>query len=303
LKQLKGIMEAKLNDNIFSSDVLQGAWNLIQKSKKITLLTHEKPDGDGVSACAALDHVLQKYGKETETIYPNEPEFEIKRQSHKTLMARHEMVPDLIIACDTASYNRLYFPETFKKIPLINIDHHISNSIQGTYNLINTNTTSTCEDLYIILKAWDPASVDRYVAECLLFGILYDSQVFHIQSTTSRSLRIAAELMEHGADLYQLKTELLSRQNPQTIALWGKFMSTISVSENKKAAWAVITQTDLKKFGVTLSSLAGFNNFLAQICDIDVTALFYETESGQTKVSLRSKETDVIALAAKFGGG
>ena len=78
---------------------------------------------------------------------------------------------------------------------------------------------------------------------------------------------------------------------------------TGSFSKEKNAAWSYITQKDLKKFGLDLSSLIGFNDFLSEISEIDITILFYEIEPGKTKVSLRSKEKDVNLIASKFGGG
>jgi len=279
------------------------AYQLIKGVNKITLLTHYRPDGDGISACAALENFLLKLEKQVETIFPNNPEFIFKRLPKKFHLNTHKQIPDLLIALDTANYERLYFPKEFKGLPLINIDHHISNSIKGNFNFIDANTSSTCEILFDLIKSWDYSLIDKYMAECLLFGILYDSMVFHTQSTYPSTLRISAELMELGADLYKLKTELISDKDPKIINLWGQILSNIKISKSGKAAWAKITQDDLKKNNLTISSLIGFNNFLSQISGVEYTLLFYQTESGQTKVSLRSKTEDVNKLAAPFGGG
>ena len=276
---------------------------LIQKSKTITLLTHTRPDGDGVSACTALEHILNKQNKIVETIYPCLPEFDIKRQPKNILINRHTKIPDLIILCDTANYERAYYPEVFKAVPLINIDHHISNTISGTYNFVDDAYSSTCEGLFLILEALDKTMLDAYVAECLLFGILYDSLIFQTQATTAQTLRITASLMEYGAHLYDLKTELIANKNPQIIALWGKVMSSVQITSLGNAVFAIVTQKDLRDFGLRLTSLVGFHNFLSQVSTVDITALFYETESGQIKVSLRSKMADVNQIASKFGGG
>lgn len=287
----------------YNKKIMEQAWKLINTSNNITLLTHYQPDGDGVSACAALDFSLSRIGKKVESIYPNEPEFKFIRQPKNLQINKHSQIPDLIIVCDAANYERIYFPEVFKSIPLINIDHHISNVLQGDFNFINPDSSSACEELFVLMENWDINLIDRYVSECLLFGILYDSQLFHTQSTTSITLNIAAKLMNYGADLFKLKTELISNKSYKILMLWGKFLSNISVSTKKNVVWTVVQQKDLKEFGVELSSLIGFNNLMSQICDIDVTMLFYETEDGQTRVSLRSKKTDVNEFAKQFGGG
>jgi len=286
-----------------NQDQIDNLWKLIKESSKITLLTHFKPDGDGIAACAAFDLILTRLGKQTETVYPTQPEFEFKRQPEKIFINEHHLVPDLLIVLDTANFGRFYYPKEFEGISLINIDHHVSNSITGTYNVIYPDTSSTCEILYNIFSAWNEVVIDKPVAEVLLFGILYDSRVFHTQATHPSTLRIAADLMERGADLFQLKVELLAHKDPKIVKLWELMLSRITISQSKKAVWSYLTQEDLKQFGLTLSSLIGFNDFLSDISDVDVTILFYETEEGLTKVSLRSKKYDVNKLAAKFGGG
>jgi len=325
LKNLKEYMDQNLQNNYLLPEELHeqlnNAWKLITGAQKVTLLTHKKPDADGVSACAALAHMLEKMGKSVEAVYPSPAEFGIKRQPHNVLINKHNQIPDLLIVCDTANYDRMYYPEEFKQIPLINIDHHVSNSITGTYNFVSPKAASTCDYLFLILKYWQACSppatprdakhhlegcstlIDTYIAECLLFGILYDTQVFQTQATQTQTLRIAADLVEYGANLYQLKTELLSDKDPKIIALWAKVLSSIQFTPSKKAAYAVVTYQDLESLDIKPAGLTGFINFLAQISDIDVTALFYESEPGLTSASLRAKATDVNTLAQKFGGG
>ncbi|MCK4517589.1 DHH family phosphoesterase [Candidatus Babeliales bacterium] len=306
----------KKQQNFLPEDI-SGAWDLIEKAKTITLLTHRKPDGDGIGACGALEIVLERLGKmvvtkavETkavETVYPDAPEFEYKRQPCSVSIGKHTQVPDLLIACDTASYQQLYYPDEFKGIDLINIDHHVSNSLKGTFNFVDAQSSSACEVVFLLLSVWGEAFgktlIDKAVAEFLLSGILYDSQVFHTQSTTTRTLRVAADLVDYGVDLFQLKVELFSNKDPKVVQLWSKLLDRIEISKNGKACWTFIMQHDLKAEGLQVASLVGFNNFLASIAGIDVTLLFYETDDGKTKVSLRSKEYDVNKLAGKFGGG
>lgn len=296
-------MSQHIQNESLDKQAINRAWELIQEAHTITLLTHKDPDGDGVSACAALDYILTKHGKIVETIYPNKAEFDFKRQPKSSSINAHKQLPDLIIACDTATYSRLYFPESFSKLPLINIDHHISNAINGTVNLVSKNSSSSCEDLFIIISTWNEALIDHYTAQCLLFGILSDSLIFQTNATTPRTLRIAAKLIECGANVCALKTELTEHLDSTIISFWGHLLGNISISPDKKAAWIAITQEDLKTRNLTLASLTGFSNFLSQLSGIDITIVFYENEKGDTQVSLRSKRTDVNALAKNFGGG
>ena len=296
-------MVINLKNNHFSKEKIKEAWNEIKKANKVTFLTHYKPDGDGISACAALSKICEHLCKDIETIYPNKSEFEYKRQPKNILINKHKQIPDLIIVCDTANYERMYFNPDFEMIPMINIDHHVSNTINATFNFIDPNVSSACEIIYELIKEWNNDLFDKYIAESLLMGILYDSQIFHTQSVTSKTLRIAADLMDLGANLFKLKIELLANKNPKIIKLWGNILQNIKINQKENCAWTKLTQEEMKKFNVIPKCLIGFNNFLSGLSNIDITLFFYETKNRKTKVSLRSKKTDVNLLASKFGGG
>ena len=297
-------MAQHLDETNYPKALVSQAWELIQNAQKITLLTHYRPDGDGISACAAFEAVLEKLGgKEVETIYPTETEYDLTRHPKNKSIAAHTYKPDLIVAFDTANKERLYWSCDYDDVPLINIDHHISNSIEGRVNFVDAGTASACEVLHNLLNIWCPEHIDKYVAECLLFGSICDSQVFHTQNTTANTLRNAADLMDKGANLFALSIELLSNKNPQIIKLWGNLLASVTISSNGNAAWAILRQSDLDELGLTLASLVGFINFLSEISGIDAHALFVEMGPDQTKVSLRSKHADVNAIAAQFGGG
>ena len=279
------------------------ALNLIHKADKITLLTHYKPDPDGISACAALDHILRKMGKTVQAVYPTLPDLIIKRQPLDVQVNTHTLQPDLLIACDTANYDRLYYPDIFKNIPLINIDHHISNSIQGTVNIVNGVAASTCEELFYLAQEWFGELFDTYTAECLLYGILYDTQVFRTQMTTARTMDSAMGCINRGANLFSLSRELLTHKHATMIKLWGEVLGRLVIDESKNAAWAQVHVEDLKRHNLDQDAMAGFVNFMADTSPLDVLIVFQETPDNKTKVSIRSKKRDINALAQQFGGG
>lgn len=279
------------------------AWNMVHAASKITLLTHYNPDGDGVSACAALDHILRKLGKIVETVYPSLPKVEIKRQPAKVLINCHEQQPDLIIMCDTANYDRLYYPEQFVGVSSINIDHHIGSTINPTINFLDGTAPSTCDYLYRLLTVIDSTVIDQFVAECLLYGILSDTQSFSIQGTSAQVLRIGADLIEKGIDYYSLAQELMYRKKFAEVKFWGEMLARAQTNATESVVWTVVKQQDLKAAGLSLTSIAGFENFIAQLSIAPVTILFYEDDRGKSKASFRSKRLDVNAVAKQFGGG
>ena len=286
-----------------STTTPQHLWDLITDAQTITLLTHMNPDGDGISACAALHRILQRLEKTVEAVYPSKPAHPYLFHVTPYHIAQHTLQPDLIIALDTGSQERLYFPDAYANIPLINIDHHVNNTAYGTFNVIDADASSACEVLYALLKQWCPELIDKTVADPLLYGILYDTQTFHTKNTSAGTLRTAAELMDKGASLFELKTDLLSHKSPQIIKLWADVLERVTITNNGKAAISYIALADIKQYDLKPASLAGFINFLAEISGIDVVAIIYEFKKDGVKLSLRSKETDVNAIAAHFDGG
>lgn len=279
------------------------AWLLIQGAHAITLLTHKSPDADGVSACCALSLIFNSQGKKVETICPDTPKKPAPKQPASFRIASHSFIPDLIIVCDTANRERMYFPECFKNIPLINIDHHISNSIAGTVDIINPTASSCCEELFFFIQANELSLMTKEIAECLLTGIMYDSKAFHTSSTSPTTLQIAADLIKsYDIDWVSIKNEMLGNPLP-VVTFWGELLSKLCVSNKKNAVWARITQAQLHAHGLSTASLEGFSNLLAEICMIDIVIIFYETEEHKSKASFRSKYADVNALAQWCGGG
>ncbi len=285
------------------NDALNKSLELIKESKSITFLTHFKPDADGISACAALSYWLVKQGKQVETIYPSTAESVLYAQPKNVFINQHHQIPDLLIACDTANYDRLYFPELFTTIPLINIDHHISNSIKGTYDLVASDASSTCELVYVLLQNWDITSIDKEVASILLYGILYDSQSFQTNNTTPNTLRVAADLVEKKAELFFLNRLLSAQKTKNIMKLWGYLLQKMQYSSTEQSIWLSINEKTCADHGCDMSAIQGLHNFIIQNMAVDIVALFAEINAEETKISLRSTKTDVNALAQKFGGG
>jgi len=278
------------------------AWQVVKSANNVTLLTHIRPDGDGMSACAAFEHILRALGKLVETVYLSEPEMALVRQPKNVLIKEHRLQPDLIVVFDTSVQERVYWHASFNGVPMIVVDHHRGATMTGEYNLIVPTASSTCELLYVLLTVWDEQVIDQYVAECLMYGLLYDTIVFRTNSTSALSLRVGAELMDRGADLYQIKSELLKPHDPQIVAMWGAAFARLKTDRAKNVSWLVVTTQLLAQYGLTNSALGPLSNLFAELCQSDTTILFYEMD-GISKASMRSKEFNVNAIAGQFGGG
>ncbi len=282
-----------------SLEVIQQAGKLFKQANNIALLPHEKPDGDALASCNALSQLAQSLGKNVETIIPTTQCSPCPFTPSPLQKAEHSFTPDLIISCDTANIERLYMPENFIDTPWINIDHHISNRLRATYNLVDSTASSTCEVIYFLLAHWG-YKLSEDIANSLLFGLMSDTQTFRTSSTTIQTMQTAVELMKHGASISALSQLLISHDDPRIISLWGTILSRSQTDKHM-----VITAAYKHDFNNLESSdaLTGFINTMSNITTVDIACLVYEQENGATKISFRSKQSDVNALAQHFGGG
>ncbi|MDQ5891006.1 MAG: bifunctional oligoribonuclease and phosphatase NrnA [Candidatus Dependentiae bacterium] len=276
-------------------------WPLIEAAHRITLLAHQKPDPDALGSTGALALLFKRMGKIVEVIYPGIGRDPLPYVVEHLQENTHTMLPDLIISCDTPTMNRLYFPAEFTVIPHINIDHHQHNTIPATVSYVDTTCTSTCEMVYRLLVAWQqPLSAD--MASMLLFGIMTDTLNFKVPGTTPSTLRVAADLIECGANLAALNQALIIHSDPKVLALWGELLHTARHNKNESVMWTVCSPELLAKYQFSDTALNGFVAFFAQTLTNDVSILFYEN-NGMSKASMRSKATNVNAIAREFGGG
>ena len=277
------------------------AWQLITNAQKITLLAHQKPDPDALGACSALSLLFSSLGKKTEVIYPGTGRDSLPYTIENLQEHRHTFIPELIISCDTPVRARLYFPEEFHTIPLIVIDHHHGNTLQGAVQFIDTSITSSCELVYQLITAWNqPISSD--MANQLLFGVLCDTLNFRVSGTTATALRNAADLIDNGANIHALSQKMILHSNPEVLKLWGTLLTRACSNASNTALWVVCSKELLAQHTLPDEALNGLIAMLSQTMTTDVIILFYEWQ-GKSKASLRSKKTNVNAIAQQMGGG
>ncbi len=296
-----------------ASKVLSEIENLISNSQNILLLTHRKPDGDGLGSLFSFALILDKLGKKSKAVcidpLPYLYQFLPGRERLEHSFNLKEF--DSVFIFDCADKHLTGFQETHPRIfeksippPAVNIDHHCNNSYFGAVNLVDGEASSTSELLYLLFQELR-LEIDREIASCLLTGIFTDTGSFQHQNTTVRSLEIASELLARGAKIDKIAHYTMRTKRLSTLRLWGRVMSNLFVNKNYDLAIAVITQEDLDEVGATQDDIEGIANFLNTIPDARAILVLTEKEGGIIKGSLRTRheKVDVLRLAQLFGGG
>ena len=212
---------------------------------------------------------------------------------------------DLALLGDTYSNN----VDLFSNVPVLNIDHHVSNVRFGQWQLIDVTCASATEVLY---NWWRQVPVFREkmtpdLATLLLAGLITDTRSFQNPNTTPRSLEVAADLLEMGAKQQEIIEHVYKTKPLSTLKIWGRALNGIQMDPQSRIVWSTISKEDLSEMGATDKETHGIlDELISTIPDADVHVLFTELGDGSgMKASLRSSPAiDVSRLAAEvYGGG
>jgi len=274
---------------------------LLTRSDTPLILSHIRPDGDAIGSIIGLSLALQKAGKKPQMILTDGLPHKFKFLTGANRISRRiKGNYDLVVTLDCADKKRVGSPAEIPYIH-INIDHHITNELYAETNLVIPEQPATTAILAEFLPHWGFA-IDKDVANALLMGMITDSIGFSTSNVTSGFLRLAANLMEKGADLPSLYHQALTAQSLPASIIWGNALSRIK-SEGD-LAWTTITLEDRTNAAYQGRDDADLTNHLSLLEKIDVSVLFNEQKDGKVKVSWRSNaKFDVSKIAMRFDGG
>jgi len=280
----------------------------IKSAKSPLILSHYNPDGDALGSSLALYHGLKSLGKAAaiinESVVPDRYHFmpgipEIKNSPTG-------LVYDLVVACDCGDRKRLgdkLGPQLNSEAPLINVDHHASNTLFGTTNWVEGEASSTSEMIYEIVTALG-VKITPIIAQNLLTGLVTDTGSFRYASTKPRTLEIAAKLVEAGASTDTIAKNVFESRKKSAVQLSATTVSNVEFILNDKVSILTVTQDMLKKFDATLDDTEGLVEEGRSIKGVVVSVLLKQ-DVDMWHISLRSSrpEVDVSKVAAGFGGG
>jgi phosphoesterase RecJ-like protein len=190
-----------------------------------------------------------------------------------------------------------------KATVVVNIDHHISNYMYGTVNLLETNASSTGEILYDIF-AENNYEINKDTAICLYTSILTDTGGFKYSNTTSKTLNVAGELIDTGIDFSEIYSIVYDRKSIGQVKLMSRVISTLDLALDNRVALLSLFPSMLKECGAKEEDASEFINISRDIDGVEVAVFIKEKASELFRISLRSKsKVDVRRISERFGGG
>jgi phosphoesterase RecJ-like protein len=283
---------------------------LIKTHQRFLLGCHVHPDGDAIGSVLALGLWLQKVGKQVALVCSDGVPSVYRFLEGSPLIRTNletEARPEVLICLDCAEKDRIALPSEVWKLPgllVVNLDHHITNSRFGDFNLIDPNAAATGELVFRIFKQ-GRFQIDPAIAAALYTAIATDTGFFRYDSTSAYTLETVSWLVKK----YQVRPAKIAEQVHEqksfnSIKLLGEILSTMQMGLGGKVAWIVLDQALLHRYPVETEETESYVNFARSVEGVEIGIIFKELKPNEFKVSWRSKEAvDVSKLAAYFGGG
>ena len=282
------------------SDQIQ---SVLESAERISVVSHERPDGDAVGSLLGLVLSLQLAGKEVTPVLtdgvPNRFDF---LPGASTVAHQISADCDALIFLDCSEAERAGFStHEFPRPVDVNIDHHPTNTRFGQSNLVEDQRAATTEILYAWLPRWG-LPLTAGVASCLLTGLVTDTIGFRTPSVSPDVLRTAADLVELGADLADIYDRSLGRNSVLSLRYWGRGLSHLTAKDG--VIWSSLSLEDRSAVAYPGSDDADLINVLTTADEYRVALVFVEQAGQKVKISWRSRPgVDVSRIATSFGGG
>jgi phosphoesterase RecJ-like protein len=286
----------------------------IRSHDRFLVTTHENPDGDALGSLLAAKLALDALGKDVVMYLSGETPLP-REYSWMPLDNLRRSVPDdaadrVLLALDCANESRLGpDPEVLASAPLgVNGDHHHDNTRFGGINLVVGDASSTGEIVRDLLRRLD-VELTPDMAEALYIALVTDTGRFQYTNTTPKALRLAAELVEAGADVHKIFQGVYESVQFAKLKLLARAFERAQIYEGGRLVISYLLRGDFAEVGAAEPYSEGIIDYLRAVEGADMAALIREPPRGEParRVSLRASadELDVskIARASGDGGG
>jgi phosphoesterase RecJ-like protein len=288
----------------------QEFFEFVKAKKRFLVGCHVHPDGDAIGSTLAIGAVLSQLGKQVMMVC-NEGVPNVYRFLEDSQLIKSDVdtnyIPEVLVCVDCAEKERIALPAKIWEIPnlpIVNIDHHVTNTGFGKLNLVQPNASATGEVIFSLLK--DGAiTLNHNIATALYTAIATDTGFFRYANTSWYTMEVVAQLVkDYQVEISKVAEQVHEQKSYNSIRLLGEVLKTIQIGIGCKVAWAILDQKMLAQFPVENEETESYVNYARSIEGVEVAILFKELRPNEIKLSWRSTmAVDVSKLAANFGGG
>jgi len=277
----------------------------IRDRQRFVIAAHLRPDGDAIGSQLAMAYALRHLGKEvrvvsrdpappTLCVFPGVLDIDITDHVHDA--------SDAAIVMESGSLARTGIAGLEQSF-VINIDHHVGNTMFGAVNWLDTSAAACGEMIFdIVQKLGVPLTYE--IALHVYIAILTDTGSFHFSNITPRTFDICRQCVLAGVKPSVVASSVFDSNPIGRLRLFGAVLSQMQVDDSGRLATVMVNQQLASECGASYEDTDGLINFPLTAKDIQAVVFFKETGPNDWRVSLRSKgSVDVNAVAREFGGG
>jgi len=294
--------------------------HLLSNPQQISIVTHTNPDGDAIGSSLGLYNILIQKKHKVKVIVPNSfPEFlKWMKDSEKVLnyeTSKEEadaflQTSDILFMLDFNNLKRIdELAEIVEKIDAfkILIDHHLQPDVVANITISDTTACATCQMVFEVFDLLGQKNlINKEAADCLYCGIMTDTASFRFDTTTAKTHKIIAQLLEKGVVKSNIHGAVYDQNTLSKIQLVSYCLSNnLNLYHNGKVAVITLTTEEQKKFDMKKGDTEGLVNNGLSVLGVQVSA-FFSQKDDIIKISFRSKkDVDVNTFARKYfdGGG
>ena len=277
----------------------------VRARQRFVVTSHARPDGDAIGSAMAMAFALRQLGKDARVVsadpapppleaFPGVPEIEVT--------ARVDDPGDAVIVMECGSLSRTGI-EGLERGYVVNIDHHVGNSMYGALNWFDVSAAACGEMVFDLIGALGvPLTVE--IATHVYVAILTDTGSFHYSNITPRTFDISRRCLEAGVDPALIARTVFDSNSLARLRLHNAILNRMELDATGRMATLWVDRAMTAALGATYEDTDGVINVPLTVREIVAVAFFKEQGPDDWRVSMRSKgDVDINVIAKEFGGG
>jgi len=277
----------------------------IRRRQRFVITSHVRPDGDAIGSSLAMAYALRELGKDVRVVFRDEPPGPLQvfpGVSEIEVAERVDDPGDAVIVMESGDLKRTGV-EGLECGFVINIDHHLGNSMYGSLNWFDLSAAACGEMVFDLVRELG-VPLTPEIATHIYVAILTDTGSFHYSSISPRTFDICRQCVEAGVDPPWVARSIFDSNNLGRLKLFGAVLSKMELDPTGRLATVYVDQRLASDCGGTYEDTEGLINLPLTVKEIQAVVFFKEHGPDDWRISMRSKgEVDINAVAKQFGGG